>query len=316
VQVAALILPVFAVILTGWAAGYVGYVSRDLADGLINFAYNIAMPALLVVTIAQEPAHSLFAWRFLLAFGGGSLICFVLVFAFVRALGGRGLAGPAMQGWAASMTNTGFVALPVLQATYGPRAVLPAAIATVFVAVVMFPAAVVLQELDARGRSGSGFSAQLARHVILNPMVLSTLIGVAWSALAIPMPQPVGAYLRILADALTSCALFAIGLGLSIQGLRANFGRAALLSVVKLVVMPLIVFGLAVALRLEPLYLIAAVVCGAVPTAKTVYILAGEYHCEEPLVAATVSMTTLWSIGTLLVWIYALAEFAPRGAPG
>jgi hypothetical protein len=80
--------------------------------------------------------------------------------------------------------------------------------------------------------------------------------------------------------------------------------------------MPLIVFGLAVALRLEPLYLIAAVICAAVPTAKTVYILAGEYRCEEPLVAATVSMTTLWSIGTLIIWIYALAGFAPPGAPG
>ena len=62
--------------------------------------------------------------------------------------GGGGVAAPSMQGWAASMTNTGFVALPILQATYGPRAVLPAAIATVFVAVVMFPCAVVLQELD------------------------------------------------------------------------------------------------------------------------------------------------------------------------
>jgi malonate transporter len=57
-----------------------------------------------------------------------------------------------MQGWAASMTNTGFVALPVLQATYGPPAVLPAAIATVFVAVVMFPAAVLMQELDPLAR--------------------------------------------------------------------------------------------------------------------------------------------------------------------
>jgi malonate transporter len=317
VQVAALILPVFAVIVTLWAAGYVGYVSRDLSDGLIHFAYNIAMPALLVVTIAQEPARSLLAWRFLVAFGGGSFICFAFVFAATRTLGARGLAGPAMQGWAASMTNTGFVALPILQATYGPRAVLPAAIATVFVAVVMFPAAVILQELDAGDSRGSGVApAKLARHVILNPMVLSTLIGVGWSALGIPMPGPVGAYLRILADALTSCALFAIGLGLSIEGLRANFGRAAMLTVVKLAVMPMIVFGLAVALRLEPLYLIAAVICGAVPTAKTVYILAGEYHCEEPLVAATVSMTTLWSIGTLIVWMYALAEFGPPGAPG
>jgi malonate transporter len=44
-QFAALILPVFAVIVTGWFAGYVGYVSRDLSDGLIHFAYNVAMPA-------------------------------------------------------------------------------------------------------------------------------------------------------------------------------------------------------------------------------------------------------------------------------
>jgi predicted permease len=317
VQVAALILPVFAVIVTGWAAGYVGYVSRDLSDGLIHFAYNVAMPALLLVTIADEPARSLFAWRFLIAFGGGSLICFALVFATARILGAGGLAKPAMQGWAASMTNTGFVALPILQATYGPRAVLPAAIATVFVAVVMFPAPVILQELEAHGSGGSGGApAKLARRVILNPMVLSTLIGVGWSALAIPMPGPVGAYLRILADALTSCALFAIGLGLSIQRLRANFDLAAPLTIVKLVVMPLIVLGLALALRLAPLYLIAAVICAAVPTAKTVYILAGEYHCEESLVAATVSMTTLCSVASLIVWIYVLTALAPLGAIG
>jgi hypothetical protein len=191
-EVAGLILPVFAVIVTGWAAGFLGYVSRDLSDGLIHFAYNVAMPALLIVTIAQEPAHGLLAWRFLIAFGGGSLICFALVFLAARILGDGGVAGPSMQGWAASMTNTGFVALPILQATYGPRAVLPAAIATVFVAVVMFPCAVVLQELDPRNARGSRFEpVKLARHVILNPMVLSARIGVAGSALGAPMPGPV-----------------------------------------------------------------------------------------------------------------------------
>src|ERR1700751_2480633 len=316
VQIAALILPVFTVLLTGWIVGYTGYLSRTLSDALIHFAYNIAMPALLIVTIAQEPSHSLINWRFLVAFGGGSLLCFVLVFGIMSMRASRSLASRTMHGMAASMTNTGFVALPVLQAIYGPRAVLPAAIATVFVAVVMFPVAVILLEVGQRAAHGSRTSPMVtAKHVVLNPMVLSTLIGMLLSVLGLRMPGPVTAYFGILADALTPCALFAIGVGLSIAGLRANMGRASLLSAVKLVIMPLIVYGLRMWLGLNPLYTIAAVICAAVPTAKTAYIFAGEYHCEEMMVASTVSLTTLASIITLVIWLYALSGLATRIAP-
>jgi malonate transporter len=315
-QIADLILPVFAVILTGWIVGATGYLPRALSDALIRFAYNIAMPALLIVTIAEERGHSLINWRFLVAFGGGSLLCFILVFGILSLRGSRSLASRTMYGMAASMTNTGFVALPVLQAIYGQRAVLPAAIATVFVAVVMFPAAVILLELGQRDVHGSRTPAMITvEHVVLNPMVLSTLIGMLLSVLDLRIPGPVSAYLNILADALTPCALFAIGLGLSIDGLRANIGRASLLSSVKLIIMPLIVYGLSLFLKLDPLYTIAAVICAAVPTAKTVYILAGEYHCEETMVASTVSMTTLASVISLVVWLYALSGLAARIAP-
>jgi malonate transporter len=316
-QIADLILPVFAVILTGWLVGYTGYLSRTLSDALIHFAYNIAMPALLIVTIAQEPAHSLINWRFLVAFGGGSLLCFILVFGIMSIHGSRSLASRAMHGMAASMTNTGFVALPVLQAIYGQHAVLPAAIATVFVAVVMFPAAVVLLELGQRDANGARTTPMVTvKHVVLNPMVISTLIGMLLSVLDLRMPGPVTAYLAILADALTPCALFAIGLGLSIDGLRANIERASLLAAVKLVIMPVIVYGLSVSLRLDPLYTIAAVICAAVPTAKTAYILAGEYHCEETMVASTVSMTTLASVISLMIWLYGLSGLVKRIAAG
>jgi hypothetical protein len=222
-----------------------------------------------------------------------------------------------MHGMAASMTNTGFVALPVLQAIYGHRAVLPAAIATVFVAVVMFPLAVILLEVGQRDGHGSRTPPMVTvKHIVLNPMVISTLIGMILSALNLHMPGPVTAYLGILADALTPCALFAIGLGLSIDGVRANLGRASLLSAIKLVIMPFIVYGLSVWLRLDPLYTIAAVICAAVPTAKTVYILAGEYRCEEVMVASTVSMTTLVSVFSLVVWLYGLSGLAARIAGG
>ncbi|HET7884730.1 MAG TPA: AEC family transporter [Bradyrhizobium sp.] len=310
-EVANLVLPVFAIIVTGWLAGQLGYVSRSLADGLVHFAYNIAMPALLVVTIAQESARSFLEWRFLLAFGGGSLLCFLLVFAAARVGLRRDAASSTMYGMTAAMTNTGFVALPILHSIYGQPAVLPVAVATVFLAAVMFPLAVILlqrEESDTRGQIAAPLT--LAKQIVLNPVMLSTLIGLAWAIAGVPIPPPLAAYLNIFAGALTPCALFAIGLGLSIEAMASNLGASIALTVVKLLIMPLIVYALCVATGLDPLYTIAAVICAAVPTAKTTFILAGTYKVEEPLVAATVSITTVLSVVTLLGWLYALGAAA------
>jgi predicted permease len=224
------------------------------------------------------------------------------------------LASSTMQGMAAAMTNTGFVALPILHAIYGQPAVLPAAVATVFVAAVMFPATVVLLESDKRSARGpKARPITLVKQIVLNPMVLSTLVGLAWAIAGLPIPAPVAAYLNIIAAALTPCALFAIGLGLSVEGLRANLAACVVLATVKLVIMPAIVYGIAVASHLNPLYTVAAVVCAAVPTAKTVYVLAHAYKIEEQLVAGTVSITTMVSVATLLGWLYLLSDL-PTGA--
>jgi hypothetical protein len=130
----------------------------------VQFAYNVAMPALLFVTIAQEPARNLLEWRFLLAFGGGSLLCFALVFLAVRAGFGRDLASSAVYGMTASMTNTGFVALPILHSLCGQPAVLPAAVATVFVAALMFPITVVLVESKGDGAASARPSVLVRRR--------------------------------------------------------------------------------------------------------------------------------------------------------
>ncbi len=304
---ATLILPVFAVILTGWLAGVLGYVPRALAAPLVQFAYDVAMPALVFLAIAREPMRALLDWRFLGAFGGGSTLCFAAVFLAARALWGREAAASAMLGAAATMTNTGFVALPVLRALYGERGVLPAAIATVFVAVVTFPVLIGLLELDERGgRSGGTSLAAHARRIVVNPVVISTAVGLAWSIAGLPLPTPLAAYAGIFADALTPCALFSIGLSLTLDELRADFGPTVVLAAVKLLAVPLVVYGLCLALGLGAFATVCAVVCAAVPTAKTAYVLAGEYQVEEAAVAATISVTTLLSAATLLGWLYVL----------
>ena len=119
--VAALVLPVFAVILSGWIAGASGYFPRCLSGPLLQFAYNVAMPALVFLTIAEERLGALLDWGFTAAFGGGSMLCFGLVDIAARIGWHRGAGASALIGATATMTNTGFVALPVLQAIYGAR---------------------------------------------------------------------------------------------------------------------------------------------------------------------------------------------------
>jgi hypothetical protein len=120
-RIADLILPVFAVILTGWVVGATRYLPRALSDALIHFAYNIAMPALLIVTIAQERGHSLINWRFLVAFGGGSLLCFLLVFAILSIRSSRSLASRTMYGISAISLVVWLYALSGLAARIAPQ---------------------------------------------------------------------------------------------------------------------------------------------------------------------------------------------------
>lgn len=300
--IAALVLPVFAVIVAGWLAGALGYLPRTLAGPLVAFAYRVAMPALVFLTIAGQKPGVLLDGRFLAAFGGGSAACFMVVFLAARLGTSRPLGASAMAAAAASMTNTGFVALPILQALYGQRGVVMAAVATLFVGAVMFPAVVLLLEVD-NGRERHTGAAALARQVLLNPVMLSTGGGLAWSVAGLALPAPVASFAAILGDALTPCALFAVGLGLSLAELRRMLGPSALLAGVKLVGLPALVYAIGRAVGLGPFESVAAVVCAAVPTAKTAYVLAGAYRAEETMVGAVISVTTLFSIATLLGWL-------------
>lgn len=303
-HLAGTILPIFAIILAGWLAGVSGYIPRELAAPLMRFAYYVAMPALVFLTIADETLHSLLDWRFVAAFGGGSMICFAAVMMFERVVQRASVRKSAMLAAAVSMTNTGFVALPILKTLFGQPGVLAAAIATIFVGAVIFPVLVVLLESDRPDVSRSLHGAALLRRIATNPVILATVCGVVWSIVGVTLPGPLVSLLTILGEALTPCALFSIGLELTLSELRQRLKLYALLTALKLAIVPLVVYALCLAAQLDRTATIAAVVCAAVPTAKSAYVLAVEYDVEKAVVSGVISMTTLFSVVTLLAWLH------------
>jgi malonate transporter len=194
--------------------------------------------------------------------------------------------------------------LPILKTLYGKPGVLAAAIATIFVGALMFPLLVVLLEISRSANSRTIRTGPLIRQIATNPVILSTILGLAWSFSGMGMPQPLDTFLTVLGDALTPCALFAIGLELTIGDLRERLSLYALLTLAKLGLTPLVVYGLCLAIGLDRTATVAAVVCAAVPTAKSAYILAVEYDVEKAMVGAAISMSTLFSIVTMIGWLY------------
>jgi malonate transporter and related proteins len=302
-HLAGTLLPIFAIILVGWLAGVSGYLPRNLAAPLMRFAYYVAMPALVFLTIADETLHSLLDWRFVAAFGGGSMLCFAAVMLFERMVRGASMRSSAMLAAAVSMTNTGFVALPILKSLFGGPGVLAAAIATIFVGAILFPVLVVLLEIDRADASRSLRGAKLIRQIATNPVILATVCAVVWSLVGVTLPGPVATVLRMLGEALTPCALFSIGLDLTLSEMRQRLSLYALLTVLKLAIVPLVVYLLCRAAQLDHTATVAAVVCAAVPTAKSAYVLAVEYDVEKGVVSGVISMTTLFSVVTLLGWL-------------
>ena len=92
-------------------------------------------------------------------------------------------------------------------------------------------------------------------------------------------------------------------------------GRPACLLLVKLLGLPAVVLAIAWQLQLNPFSAVAAVICAAVPTAKTLFIMSSEYEVGREVVAATIALTTLASVVSLLAWLALLAHLYPSVFP-
>lgn len=307
-----LVLPVFAVVVLGYLSVKAGVVPASIAGPLVQFVYHICLPALMFHIVAGDPIGSLLNWKFWIAFGGGSLLVLVLVAVVGWRWLGSTLAERAILAFSAVQTNTGFVALPILHVLFGAKGVPPAAIANLIVGALMFPLLATAMEATRRDPSGARKPAwRLVRDVFLSPMVWPTVLGFIFAAYSIPVPKPVNDFLVILGSALAPCALFAIGAAIDLDQIRHDVVRITALTVVKLLVLPLAVFGIAHAIGMDSFFIITATICASVPTAKNIYFLASEYQVAEKSAAAMITATTVAAIATMTLWIIFLAELYP-----
>lgn len=309
-EILAITTPIFLIIGMGYVAMRVRIASREQMQGVGNFVMYFALPALVVRALTQNPLEEIFNVDYLLAYGLGSVIVFVLALWLAVVIQKKSMQTGAILALGMSASNSAFTGYPVAAMVLGPPAVTFLALNMIVENLLMIPAALILAEMGKQtGGSLSHTLWQTAKRLIKNPILVGILAGVLIAVLEVSLPGPLTKAIDMLADAAGPAALFTIGgalYGLHVRGVVMEVSQVV---VGKLIIHPLaIVFAFLIMPTNDPLLLAGAILFACAPMAS-VYPLLGQRYGMADVAAGALMAATLASFVTFSVVIGLMTYF-------
>ncbi len=291
-------LPFFLLIGLGYGAGRTNFFSEEATAYLTKFVFYFALSAMLFKFSANLSISEIFDWRFVMAYFWGTAFVYgiVTLVALMRRLPAEEAAFEAQCG---VIGNVGFLGVPMLTLLMGPEAIGPVML-VLAVDLIFFGSLIVIIITGSRdGRMSLGILRSVGIGLLKNPMIVSIVLGLTWSALSIPIPAVMNDFLSLLGGAATPGALFAIGASLATKSAERPI-VAGWLSVNKLVLHPAFVaFSALILFPVEPYAAAVMIATASLPVAGNVYILAQHYGVAPQRVSASILISTAVAVVTV-----------------
>lgn len=299
----AAVLPVFLVILLGFALKRRRWVPDAFWGPAETLTYTVTFPALLTANLAKADMTTV-AWGPLMS---------VQALAVLAVAGAVVVARPALQrrlGMDASAFTSLFqgtirpntyIGLAVAAALLGDQGVTLTAISVAVVVPLVNVLAVSCLARHGDGQSAS--AARVARGIATNPLILACALGIVLNASGVGLPPVIGPMLEILGRAALPVALLAVGAGLSFRHLGHAAAPVAASAAIKLAVLPLLVWGGCVLAGLDAVTTIVAVLYAGLPCSASSYVLARRMGGDSPLMAGIITAQTLASVLSITVLV-------------
>jgi predicted permease len=304
VSVINIIVPIFLVIGIGYLAVRTELMPRSVIPGMGRFVLYFCLPALIFTTLTSTDILTAMTPYYLVAYGVGSLLAYLIGFAFSKGISNATTAEAGLNGLGMSLSNSAFVGYPVLLQVFGT---LPAAAFTMTLLVenlLIMPLALMVLELS-RALSDGGSTRQVfarfIRRLVTQPILLAIVFGTLYSLSGLGLPGVVSSGLDFLANASAGVALFVIGgslVGISVKG---ELWKISWVTVGKLCIHPLLV---ALMVFLLPPFdrqlQVIAILAASMPMLSIYPVIAGNY-LDPSRFAATLVVATLTSFFTISV---------------
>ena len=148
----------------------------------------------------------------------------------------------------------------------------------------------------------AGFGATV-KSVLRNPVIAAILSGTLVGLSGWVMPAWLHTPLGWVGQTAGPMALVTLGMGLAAHGVRAHWRTSTAMCALKLLVQPMVVWGLARGLGLGHTETRAVTLLASIATGANVYLMSRQFQALEGPVAASLVMSTAGAAITTPLWL-------------
>ena len=296
------ILPIFVIILMGWGLHQIHFMQEGFLKPANRLVYYVAIPAM----IFREIAEAELVQHFSLTLVAATLTPLILV-ALTGLILVRGIklqrhqVGSFLQ--CSFHGNLGYIGLAVSFYFLGDEGFTRASILAGFLMLLQnFLAVVALSRFNKEPHQTIS-TLSIIRRVLLNPIIISAMAGMTISFTGLALPVILDRSLKILSGMALPLALLVIGTSISFAQMRQQLRVTTLISVFKLLLLPALGLAFFRLLDLGSIEYLPALILLASPTATVSYVMATEMAGDADLATAAISITTLVSAVTFILWL-------------
>lgn len=293
----------YVIVAVGAISDKIGWFPEKVGKSCTDLLFYIVTPAKIIESFftleySKETALSLFK-----ALGCGALLHIVSIslgmLVFMRTPKDKG----AIFKFAAAFGNCGYMGLPLANAVLGAEGVFYCSAVIITFQVFNFTYGVYVMTAD---KGGFKFDA---KKLILNPGVISVIIGMPIFMLSLKLPNMVSTPITQIANLNTPLAMLVFGTFIANTDFKMIFREKGiyLTALVKLILVPVIVISVLRLAGIRGTLLTALAIASSAPPANNTVMFSAKYDRDTGLASQTVASVSLISIFTMPV-IIALSQ--------
>jgi len=296
------IFPIFGLLMIGYITVILGWFDQTAIRGLTRFVFDFAVPMLLLRTVSTAQLPKDIPWDFLGSYYLGTMLVLISGLVLTRIMYRITFSEQVVSGFSCSFSNTVLLGIPLILLAFGDQASLPLFIIIGTHGFVMFPLFTIMMEIGKIGEApAKTLLAKTSYGLITNPLVIGLLGGLGCNLLGITLWKPMDEIAKLLGNAVTPGALFALGATLAGFRKKIQWKELPLIVFMKIIIHPLLVWVLAVVVfgLKEVIWIQVLVILAALPTGVNPFLFASRYNTGQLLSSGAVFISTFISIFTL-----------------